>query len=241
MPNGSDARRRRSSSGYADDEPDEDWQSGSEDADWVTTPDVEALIAAHRGTVLAPPPPPRSPQSQWWLGVLGVCVVGAGVVAAIVFAPKLYHDVSKDASGSSKPTSSSVHGSTTPSAPATSSTAAPPDGIALKPNANGVVYIATKSGRTQCDIAEQLVRCYSQFANSPMIKGHHATEASVTTAGTLSWDAREAIPQPGEVTLDYKTYQAQGWTIAATVDGTRFTNNKTVHGMSVAISKVESF
>ena len=47
-----------------------------------------------------------------------------------------------------------------------------------------------------------------------------------------------AIPA---VTLDYRTYSALGWTIEATRDGTRFTNDRTGHGMFVAVEGVETF
>jgi hypothetical protein len=43
------------------------------------------------------------------------------------------------------------------------------------------------------------------------------------------------------VTIDYRTYSAVGWTIDATSDGTRFTNQRTKRGMLVSIGKVESF
>jgi hypothetical protein len=43
------------------------------------------------------------------------------------------------------------------------------------------------------------------------------------------------------VTLDYQTYEAQGWTIAAEEAGTRFTNDSTGHGMFVRVEGVESF
>ena len=43
------------------------------------------------------------------------------------------------------------------------------------------------------------------------------------------------------VTIDYKTYDAQGWTIVANKDGTRFQNNGTGHGMFVSIDKVNTF
>ena len=50
--------------------------------------------------------------------------------------------------------------------------------------------------------------------------------------------------QPGgipTVTIDYKTYDALGWTISATPDGTKFTNDHTHHGMFVSIEKVNTF
>ena len=43
------------------------------------------------------------------------------------------------------------------------------------------------------------------------------------------------------VSLDYRTYTAQGWTIDAGESGTRFTNDATGHGMFVAVEKVDVF
>jgi hypothetical protein len=43
------------------------------------------------------------------------------------------------------------------------------------------------------------------------------------------------------VTLDYRTYRAVGWTIVAAEDGTRFTNDRTGHGMFVSIENVEVY
>ena len=41
--------------------------------------------------------------------------------------------------------------------------------------------------------------------------------------------------------LDYQTYEAAGWTIAADPSGTRFTNDATGHGMFVATGGVDAF
>jgi hypothetical protein len=43
------------------------------------------------------------------------------------------------------------------------------------------------------------------------------------------------------VTLDYRTYSAVGWTIEAREDGTRFTNDRTRHGMTLAVDGVKTF
>lgn len=43
------------------------------------------------------------------------------------------------------------------------------------------------------------------------------------------------------VTLDYRTYSAQGWTIVATEAGTRFTNDDSSRGMFVSIERVDVF
>jgi hypothetical protein len=44
-----------------------------------------------------------------------------------------------------------------------------------------------------------------------------------------------------ETTLDYSTFTAAGWTIDATEDGTRFTNDRTGHGMSVSVDEVSTY
>jgi hypothetical protein len=45
----------------------------------------------------------------------------------------------------------------------------------------------------------------------------------------------------GRYTLNYQTYQALGWTIAADESGTTFTNNTTHHGVFVSIDSVRTF
>jgi hypothetical protein len=63
---------------------------------------------------------------------------------------------------------------------------------------------------------------------------------NVTSDGNLRWLVGNLGDIP-TVTLDYRTYAAVGWTIAAADSGTRFTNDRTGHGMFVSIERVESF
>ena len=128
---------------------------------------------------------------------------------------------------------------TTTSVPAPTSTATP-GGETLEPNAQGYVYIETKSGKTRCQISQASVGCEAEFTNSPTQDGIPANGVTVSADGRLRW----LIGNLGDitpVTLDYRTYQAQGWTITADASGTRFTNGRTGHGMFVSIEKVESF
>ena len=137
---------------------------------------------------------------------------------------------------------------TTPPAPTTTSAApttpasptAPAGAIPLPPDQNGYVFIETKSGTTRCQINKDSVGCEAPFTNSPLQDGEHANGVSVTADGNVQWVLGNlgAIPT---VTIDYKTYDAQGWTINATPDGTRFTNDHTGHGMFVSIDKVNTF
>lgn len=133
------------------------------------------------------------------------------------------------------PTPSSIP----PAVPPTSPTA-PAGAIPLKPDDSGYVFIETKSGLTRCQINKDAVGCEAPFTNSPMQEGEHANGVHVTSGGSVQWVLGNlgAIPT---VTIDYKVYAAQGWTITATKDGTRFQNNGTGHGMFVSIEKVSTF
>ncbi|OBA75454.1 hypothetical protein A5641_25895 [Mycobacterium sp. 1554424.7] len=137
------------------------------------------------------------------------------------------------------PTSTSPAPSTSPTGPASPTT--PPAGvIPLPPDHNGYVFIETKSGVTRCQINKETVGCEAPFTNSPLQDGEHANGVSISAGGNVQWVLGNlgAIPT---VTIDYKTYAAQGWTINATEQGTRFTNDRTKHGMFVSVEKVNTF
>jgi hypothetical protein len=128
----------------------------------------------------------------------------------------------------------------TTAVPAPTGPTTPAGAIPLPPDQNGYVFIETKSGVTRCQINKDSVGCEAPFTNSPLKEGEHANGVSITAGGSVQWVLGNlgAIPT---VTIDYKTYQAQGWTIAATADGIRFTNDNTGHGMFVSIEKVDTF
>ncbi|OBG76467.1 hypothetical protein A5714_15980, partial [Mycobacterium sp. E2462] len=117
---------------------------------------------------------------------------------------------------------------------------APAGAIPLPPDQNGYVFIETKSGVTRCQINKDTVGCEAPFTNSPLQDGEHANGVSINSGGGVQWVLGNlgAIPT---VQIDYKTYNALGWTIIASTDGTRFTNDKTRHGMFVSVEKVNTF
>ncbi|WP_207567981.1 hypothetical protein [Mycolicibacter engbaekii] len=133
---------------------------------------------------------------------------------------------------------------TTPSSPPSPTPSATPnqpaDAIPLPPDDNGYVFIETKSGRTRCQISSPQVDCEAEFTNSPLKDGQHANGVSVSADGTVQWVLGNLGDIP-VVTIDYLTYRAQGWTINADIDGTRFTNDRTGHGMVVSIDNVDTF
>ncbi len=136
--------------------------------------------------------------------------------------------------GTSKPTAA-------PPTKTTPSTAvAPPAAEVLPPADAGYVFIETKSGQTRCQLNEREVDCEAQFTNSPVKNGIQANGVRLTADGTMEWVVGNLGDIP-VVTIDYRTYSAVGWTIVATSDGTRFTNQATKHGMFVSIEKVESY
>ena len=129
---------------------------------------------------------------------------------------------------------------TSPGPTATRSpTTAPPPGVAvLSPKDGGWVFIATKSGKTRCQINVAEVDCESAFTNAPVVNGEHANGIRLTAAGRVEWIVGNLGDIPVE-TIDYGTYSAEGWTIVATEDGTRFTNDATKRSMFVSISGVQ--
>jgi hypothetical protein len=117
-----------------------------------------------------------------------------------------------------------------------------PPAIPLTPNGQGYVRVETKSGSTACSINRELVACQTSANNWPITPGgQHYHAVSVTGEGQLHWVEADLGALEGRVTLDYQTYSAQGWTIVATPDGTRFTSDGTGHGMTVSTQGVTSF
>jgi hypothetical protein len=127
-----------------------------------------------------------------------------------------------------------------PSRPAPPSANPPGGAIPLPPDQNGYVFIETKSGQTRCQIDTDSVGCEAQFTNSPVQEGERANGVNITASGSVQWVVGNLGDIP-TVTIDYRTYDAAGWTIAANESGTRFTNNSTGHGMFVSVEKVDTF
>ncbi|MDT5012938.1 MAG: hypothetical protein QOH57_4555 [Mycobacterium sp.] len=72
-----------------------------------------------------------------------------------------------------------------------------------------------------------------------------ANIVSVNDSGELKWDIGDIpgeFPGTPDVVMKYgQTYHMGGWTIAAASDGTRFTYDRTGHGMFVSIQTVDIF
>ena len=110
----------------------------------------------------------------------------------------------------------------------------------LRPQESGYVFIETKSGQTRCQIDEHSVGvrgAVHQRADAGRCAGQRGEPVRRRQRAWIVGNLGD-IPV---VTIDYRTYSAVGWTIVATADGTRFTNQRTKHGMFVSIEKVETF
>lgn len=136
---------------------------------------------------------------------------------------------------------------TAPSTPPTSAssvptttTQRPTGGTVLSPNANGYVYIETRSGLTRCQISADTVGCESEFTDSPTIDGQPANGVEISAGGSNRWVLGNLGAMP-TTAIDYDTYQAVGWTIVADSTGTTFTNDGTGHGMFISTERVEFF
>ena len=127
-----------------------------------------------------------------------------------------------------------------PTKTAPSGPVSPPAAEVLPPQESGYVFIETKSGQTRCQLDAQSVGCEAPFTNTPLQDGVRANGVNLSADGNVAWIVGNLGDIP-VVTIDYRTYSAVGWTIVASTDGTRFTNQRTKHGMFVSIEKVETF
>jgi hypothetical protein len=133
-----------------------------------------------------------------------------------------------------------VASSGSPTEPSFPTSLSPPAAEVLPPQDSGYVFIETESGQTRCQLDKQSVGCEALFTNAPLQDGVRANGVNLSADGNLAWIVGNLGDIP-VVTIDYRTYSAVGWTIVATPDGTRFTNQRTKHGMFVSIDKVEAF
>ena len=115
-------------------------------------------------------------------------------------------------------------------------------------------YVIPPSGRYRClvnsgsSIGGADVACEASWVNGQpgrFAQGPVAAVVAVNDQGRFSWNpgANIGIGSPSDRTyLQYgNTYRINDWTVVSGVDGTRFTNNNTGHGMFVSIENVYPF
>jgi hypothetical protein len=165
-------------------------------------------------------------------------LVYALAAAALVAGCHTTTPVKPGPSSEAPTTPTSLPTTTTPAKPSTSTS--PPAAQVLPPDEAGYVFIETKSGQTRCQIDQHAVGCEAQFTNTPMKNGVRTNGVNLSADGTVEWIVGNLGDIPVQ-TIDYHSYSAVGWTIDATAEGTRFTNQRTGHGMFVSIEKVDTF
>jgi hypothetical protein len=128
------------------------------------------------------------------------------------------------------------------SGPIETATPSAPSVVALSPNEQGYIRVESKSGLVRCSFNAELVACQTSADNwARGADGQPFHVASVTSDGHFQWVKADLGALEGIVTMEHQTYGAEGWTIIATADGTKFTNDRTGHGMSVSGEAAEPF
>jgi hypothetical protein len=129
-------------------------------------------------------------------------------------------------------------------------------------HATGSSQVVTQSGKIQCLVSSTgegtgakgpVVICAARgtfdspgvgFLQAPLTTyGTHYHAAVVEANGNFSFqDGGNLGSDRGAIRMTYgQTYNLEGWTIVASPEGTRFTNDKTGHGMFVSIENVYAF
>lgn len=107
----------------------------------------------------------------------------------------------------------------------------------LQPSQGGMVYLATKSGKTRCQLMPLEVDCQSQFTNTPYVGGLRANGIRYNADGSYEWVVGDLGDIP-TVTLDYGNYRALAWSIEATSSGTTFTHTGTGRAVFVSVESI---
>ena len=107
---------------------------------------------------------------------------------------------------------------------------------AAQPGAyNPVAQYVQTAGNVRCVVTKEAAACerVGGFAGAPP----NQPVASVAADGKFSWAEGGIGPTSGqEVTMiNGQPYRFHGWALLLTIEGTRLTNIKSVHGMNVSI------
>jgi hypothetical protein len=176
-------------------------------------------------------------------GTVGLLLVGLLLSAALISGCSSLTSgkpVASNGAGPTEPSFPKAKPSIPKPAPSPPNANPPAGAIPLPPDPDGHIFIETKSGQTRCQIDSDSVGCEARFTNSPMQDGERANGVNITATGSVQWVLGNLGDIP-TVTIDYFTYDAAGWTIAASESGTRFTNEHTGHGMFVSLEQVDTF
>lgn len=134
--------------------------------------------------------------------------------------------------------------------------------VALPATANAETYFKTQSGKVRCFTssydgkiggAAAVCETYADetrgsFPQGPPNyergNGARSNIVAVNDKGQLHWYLGDIAGSSAihDIVMSYgQTYHADGWTLAASSDGTRISNDATGHGMFVSIENVYGF
>src|ERR1700754_2756132 len=110
-------------------------------------------------------------------------------------------------------------------------------------------YVTTESGAVRCVISAEHVGCERTsadgFPGAPKSQSGpgNFNIASVEKNGAFHWGEGNigGVDSPQVTLTNGRTYSFKGWTVLPSVDGTRFTNPASGHGMFVGVDRVEQF
>jgi hypothetical protein len=114
---------------------------------------------------------------------------------------------------------------------------------------NDFQYVTTVSGAVRCVISADHVGCertsINGFPGAPRSQSGpgNFNVAGVDADGTFNYgEGNIGGVDSGEVTLTYdRIFPIKGWTVAPSINGTRFTNDATGRGMFVSVAGVKPF
>jgi hypothetical protein len=96
-----------------------------------------------------------------------------------------------------------------------------------------------RPSKQSAPIAEDCDAC-CVFTTTPIEDDVRANGVKLNANGAVEYLVGDLGDLP-ETTLDYSTFSAAGWTIVGEEAGTRFTNDRTGHGVFVSIDEVSTF
>ena len=244
--------------------------SGEIDPNWLPPDPVDPSWAAPQptaGSSPAPDPSGDNPAVTGWLrrnsvwvaALAGLLGVGGGALVVLAVVPRTGDQAPPKASQTN--TQSSV---ALPPAPTPTRSQAPPapaPGGQPVPNAYSGPgqSVKTASDRVHCYvtatgegtgnhgptvICEAISEKDGGFLQAPMTDyGEHYHSAITDAAGNFHFgNGGNLGDSTNAFVLNYgQTYHFQGWTIVASSQGTRFTNDQTGHGMFVSIENTYPF
>lgn len=187
--------------------------------------------------------PPRglTPGRITALAIAGALVlIGGAAAVAFVY----LRDRDESTPTEAAPTSSAI-ATTSPPAPTATQAAPPPPPapVSIPMDHYGQVHVRTVSGRTVCAMTAGDVQCNVRFTTplGPDNNGLPVSGVGVTSRGAWQWLYGDP-GNPDYVTMNYGTiYQALGWTITPTSDGTTFIYDATGHGMTISVDGFSPF